>query len=148
MTEILRKLRATDLQYIMEIEESCFSAPWSKNAFESELRHKNSYYNCIEIDNKVIGYSGLWKILDEGHIMNVAILPEYREKGYAKKLIKNLFNFCLENEIVSSTLEARESNETAIKLYEKMGFEIAGTRPKYYSKPSEDAIIMWKELKV
>lgn len=146
MTEILRKLQTKDLEYIMEIETSCFSVPWSKNGFESELRHQNTYYNCIEIENKVIGYSGLWKILDEGHIMNVAILPEYRKKGYGKKLIENLFEFCLDNDIIRTTLEARESNKAAIKLYEKMGFEIVGTRPKYYSKPLENAVIMWKEL--
>lgn len=141
----LRKLTIDDLKDILEIEEKCFSVPWSKEAFESEINHKFTYYCCIEINKKVIGYAGLWKIIDEGHITNIAVLPMYRKKGYGNNLIKNLINYCNKNSIVSMTLEVRESNEAAINLYRKNGFEIAGIRPNYYTKPVENAAIMWRK---
>lgn len=142
---IIRKLEIDDLHDILEIENICFSVPWSEDAFKAELNNDKTYYNCVEICGKVVGYAGLWKIIDEGHITNIAISPEYREKGYGKELVKDILKFCENNNINSITLEVRESNEAAINLYEKFGFEAVGIRPSYYTKPIENALIMWKK---
>ena len=142
----IRKVKFEDLDDIMEIENKSFSVPWSRESFEGELLNSMALYTCLEFDGKVVAYVGLWKIYDEGHITNVAVLPSYRGLGLSKILLSNLFNICTDNGIDRLTLEVRESNTVAINLYQNMGFVNAGRRPRYYSNPVEDAIIMWKEL--
>ncbi len=93
-----------------------------------------------------MGYMGMWRILDECHITNVAVLPEYRKMGIASSLINKMVEICKCSEIQTMTLEVRESNLPAINLYRKFGFISAGKRPTYYLKPLEDAIIMWKKI--
>lgn len=136
----------TDLDEIEEIEKLCFSIPWPKQAFAKELLNDLAYYQVAVMNNKVVGYMGMWKIIDEGHITNVAVRPEYRDKGIATKLISKMIDVCVSSEINSMTLEVRESNKIAINLYVKFGFYPVGKRPKYYQKPLEDAIIMWKKV--
>ena len=142
----IREMKPEDLDDIMEIEYSSFSSPWSRESFISELNNQMALYICLECDKKVVAYVGLWKIYDEGHITNVAVLPSYRGLGLSKLLLSSLFEACKENGIERLTLEVRESNQIAINLYESLGFLSSGKRPKYYSNPIEDAIIMWKEL--
>lgn len=142
----IRNLNAMDLDQIMEVEKACFTLPWSKDAFTKELLNKLAYYHCATVIDKVIGYMGMWKILDEGHITNVAVLPEYRNKGVATLLINRMIEVCKCSEINSITLEVRQSNYEAINLYEKFGFKSMGKRPNYYQKPIENAIIMWKTI--
>ncbi len=142
----IREMKFEDLDDIMEIEHSSFSAPWSRESFESELLNRMALYTCLEYDDKVVAYVGLWKIYDEGHITNVAVLPSYRGLGLSKLLLNNLFEICKNNGIVRLTLEVRESNLVALNLYQHIGFISSGRRPRYYSNPIEDAIIMWKEL--
>jgi len=142
----VREINFNDLDEVAEIEKICFSVPWSKGLLAQELFNKMAYYQCAIINNKVVGYMGMWKICDEGHITNVAVLPEYRKNGIASKLISKMIEVCQCSEIYNVTLEARESNVEAIKLYEKFGFESAGKRPNYYQKPNESAIIMWKKI--
>ncbi|HBB27811.1 MAG TPA: ribosomal-protein-alanine N-acetyltransferase [Clostridiales bacterium] len=142
----IREVKHEDLDDILEIENASFSVPWSRKAFESELLNNMALYICLECDDKVVAYVGIWKIYDEGHITNVAVLPNYRGLGLSKLLLNYLFDVCNKNDIFRLTLEVRESNAVAIKLYEQLGFINTGKRPKYYSNPIEDAIIMWKEL--
>lgn len=142
----IREMKIEDLDDVLEIENSSFSMPWSRTSFESELLNSMAMYTCLEFDGKVVAYVGLWKIYDEGHITNVAVLPSYRGLGLSKILLSSLFEICLKNGIIRLTLEVRESNSVAINLYQHLGFVSAGKRPNYYSNPVEDAIIMWKEL--
>ena len=142
----IREMKFEDLDDILEIENQSFSMPWSRGSFESELLNNMALYICLECNDKVVAYSGIWKIYDEGHITNVAVLPSYRGLGLSKLLLNYLFEECAKNEIVRLTLEVRESNIVAIKLYEQLGFVNTGKRPRYYTNPIEDAIIMWKEL--
>ncbi len=139
-------MRFEDLDSILEIENSSFSMPWSRKAFEGELLNEFALYRCLELDNKIVAYVGLWQVFNEGHITNVAVLPSYRGLGLSKILLTNLFEICADRGITRLTLEVRESNSVAIKLYESLGFYASGIRPNYYSKPVEAAIIMWKEL--
>lgn len=143
---IIRGMRYDDLDQITEIEKICFSLPWSKNSFEQELKNELAYYQCAEEDGKIMGYMGMWRIIDECHITNVAVLPEYRNRGIASMLINKMVEICKCSEIQNMTLEVRQSNLPAINLYEKFGFISVGKRPRYYMKPMEDAIIMWKKI--
>lgn len=142
----VRELKFDDLEEVAEIERICFSLPWSKELIAKELLNNMAYYQCATISGKVVGYMGMWKICDEGHVTNVAVLPEYRKKGIASMLIGKMIDVCKCSEIYNITLEARESNIEALRLYEKFGFESAGKRPNYYQKPNESAVIMWKRI--
>lgn len=142
----VRNLNFNDLDAAAEIEKICFSLPWSKESIGKELLNKLAYYQCATVNNIVVGYMGMWKICDEGHITNVAVLPEYRKNGIATMLINKMIDVCKCSEIYNMTLEVRESNIGAINLYEKFGFVSAGKRPNYYQKPNESAIIMWRKI--
>ena len=143
---IIREIKHNDLDQINEIEKICFSIPWSRESYERELENKLAYYQCAEEEGKILGYMGMWRILDECHITNIAVLPQCRKTGVATELINKMIEICKCSEISQMTLEVRESNMPAINLYKKFGFREAGKRPRYYQAPTEDAIIMWKKI--
>jgi len=143
----VRPMKESDLKRIMEIEHASFSAPWSLHAFISELS-ENEYarYFCLELDGQVIGYMGLWFILEEGHITNVAIAPDYRGQRKGEILMRSVMQMMRQEGMERMTLEVRASNTVARKLYERLGFGAAGVRKGYYSDNREDAVIMWLDL--
>ena len=100
-----------------------------------------------EIDNQIVGYVGVWFVVDEGHITNVAVHSDYRGRKIGDKLVDEMVKLCKENNLVAMTLEVRTSNTVAQNLYRKYGFKMAGIRKEYYSDNKEDAIIMWNQLK-
>lgn len=144
---IVRPMLIDDLEAIMEIEIASFSTPWSVQAFKAELKD-NEYarYFCLELEGKVIGYMGLWFILDEGHITNVAITPNYRGKNWGEFLMRSVMKSMVEDGMERMTLEVRTSNRHAQSLYRRLGFATAGVRKGYYADTGEDALIMWVEL--
>ncbi|MCO1600581.1 ribosomal protein S18-alanine N-acetyltransferase [Desulfosporosinus nitroreducens] len=144
---IIRPMLMDDLEAIMEIEIASFSTPWSLQAFKAELKD-NEYarYVCLELDDKVIGYMGLWFILDEGHITNVAIAPTYRGKHWGEFLMRSVMEKMMQEGMERMTLEVRESNSPAQSLYSRLGFATAGIRKGYYADTGEDALIMWADL--
>lgn len=145
MEIIIRKMELDDLDSIMEIEKQSFTTPWTRNAFEMEIRDNLlAHYIVAVIDGKIVGYGGIWFIIDEGHITNIAVSSDYRGIGVGNKLIFGLIDLCNENNINNMTLEVRKSNIIAQNLYKKYGFIDFGVRPGYYSDNNEDAIIMWK----
>ena len=143
---IIRGMVYDDVDQVMNIEKVCFSLPWSKDAIASELFNELAYYQCAEKSGKIVGYMGMWKIINECHITNIAVLPEFRNKGIGAMLIEKTIEICKSSEISMMTLEVRVSNEPAIKLYKKFGFIPVGKRLNYYVKPVEDALIMWKKI--
>ncbi len=143
---MIRNLTINDIDDILQLEKLCFSVPWSRNDFISELNNNLAEYLVIEEDQKVVGYLGIWHILDQGHITNIAIHPDYRHRGYAQLLLDTIVEKSVKKGCYSFTLEVRASNIPALKLYEKKGFIRAGIRPKYYQN-IEDAVIMWMEIK-
>lgn len=133
------------LEDIMEIEHLSFAIPWSREAFRQEILHNQLARYQIAIEGgRAIAYGGIWLILDEAHITNIAVHPDYRGKGVGKKLIEDLIETAQKKGMVQMTLEVRKSNKVAIHLYESFGFEIAGVRKGYYADNHEDALIMWK----
>lgn len=146
MDIILRDMTEDDIEQVLEIESQSFSTPWTRNAFLIELRENMlAQYIVAQVDEKVVGYAGIWKILNEGHITNIAVLKDYRGKGIGNVLIEGLIWYCSKNNLDSMTLEVRESNTIAQNLYKKYGFVNSGIRPKYYGDNGENAIIMWRD---
>lgn len=141
----VRNMNKYDIDDVMKIEKLCFSVPWSKESFLIEItKNKCAYYIVAELDGKVVGYGGFWAIIDEGHITNIAVHPDYREMGIGSSIIEGLISKAKEKAITSMTLEVRMTNYIAQSLYEKFGFVPMGKRKNYYLDNNEDAIIMWK----
>lgn len=144
---IVRPLYPDDLKAILEIERVSFATPWSLEAFKTELKD-NEYarYLCLELEGQVIGYMGLWFILDEGHITNIAITPNHRGQHWGEFLMRSVMEKMLEQGMARMTLEVRVTNSPAQSLYKRLGFVTAGVRKGYYADTGEDALIMWAEL--
>lgn len=146
MKIILREMIEKDIDEVLEIERASFSTPWSRESFQKEVTENAlAVYIVAEVDMELVGYGGLWKILDEGHITNVAVKKESRGKGIGDALVMGIVDYCDRTGIPNITLEVRESNMVARNLYKKHGFVDAGIRPGYYSDNNEDAVIMWRK---
>jgi ribosomal-protein-alanine N-acetyltransferase len=132
---------------VAELEELCFSAPWSANSIAHELTTDYSFWLVAEDDGTVVGYIGSQIAFPEADVMNVAVRPEYRRRGVGQILVEALSTHLRNIDCESLTLEVRASNAPAIALYEKLGFAQVGRRPGYYRNPKEDALILRKELR-
>jgi len=140
------RLTLDDVDDVMVVERLSFKVPWSRNAFiEEATNNKFARYIVAKVNGKAVGYAGLWKVFDEGHITNVAVHPEYRRNGVGYMLVKSLIEMAEQEDITRMTLEVRKSNVLAQNLYMKFGFKVEGFRKEYYADNKEDAIIMWKE---
>jgi ribosomal-protein-alanine N-acetyltransferase len=135
------------LKAIAALERLCFSKPWTEAMLEQELYHDTASYLVAEEENgSVLGYAGLNVVLDEGYINNVAVFPAHRRKGVARRLVEVYCRFGEQN-LAFLTLEVRASNESALALYEGLGFAPEGRRKNYYDHPKEDAILMTRRFK-
>jgi len=142
----IRFANIDDADELANIEKECFTDPWSKESLEREIIvNKLSNILIAEIDDIIAGYMGIWFILDEGHITNVAVKEEYRNQGIATLMMNKVIELAKENNVTCFTLEVRASNKEAISLYKKFGFSEYGIRKEYYEDNNEDAIIMWRE---
>jgi ribosomal-protein-alanine N-acetyltransferase len=138
-------MELSDIEDILVVEKLSFSIPWSRDSFVKEIVDNNlAIYLVAKVNEKAVGYIGMWKVLNEGHITNVAVHPEFRHQGIGDQLVSELLSLCEKENIDLVTLEVRKSNQNAIKLYEKHGFVAEGIRKAYYQDNKEDAIIMWK----
>ena len=143
----VRALSEADLDSLMELENACFSSPWSRESYRHELTENDlAHYWGVFEGERLIGFAGYWLILDEGHITNVAVAPDKQNQGAGRFLVQGIINGCLAGGGKYLTLEVRASNAAARHLYEQAGFVSYGCRPNYYDDPKEDAVIMWKEL--
>ena len=143
---MIRRMNVDDAPAIAELEKLCFSDPWSEKSIVSEAVNPLSYWLVAEIDGYVAGYVGSQTVLDAADMMNLAVSPDYRRQGIGQALVNALTDYLRHNGVVALLLEVRVSNEQAIALYQKLGFEQVGRRPKYYHNPREDALILRKEL--
>ncbi len=143
----VKRMQKTDLDAVMLIEEQAYGEHhWSKDSFLSELANSLArYYSAFNDEGFLIGYAGSWQILEEVHITNIAVAPDYRRKKVGETLLRSIIDDCYLNKAKYITLEVRVSNIAAINLYEKYGFKSLGTRKGYYQNNNEDALIMWTE---
>lgn len=140
----IRPMETADLKQVANIEKSIFSIPWSEAAFAQALSSVNTTYLVAEYKGDIAGYCGMYRVLNEGDITNVAVKCEYRRRGIAEQLVTAIIKSASEKGVENITLEVRESNNAAIGLYNKIGFKEEGIRKNFYEKPLENAIIMWK----
>lgn len=140
----IRPMTVDDIDGVILVEQQSFLTPWSRQAFVEENKNLLACYLVAEDNGVIVGYAGMWVIIDEAHVTNVAILPAYRQKGLGEKLMNALIKKAVDNGAVCMTLEVRPSNTAAKNLYHKKGFAVQGKRPNYYTDTHEDALIMWK----
>lgn len=131
---------------VADLEKTCFSAPWSEASVRAELTNPLSLWLVAVMDGTVIGYVGSQTVLDEADMMNLAVAPAFRRRGVARTLVEALGQALRKRGVTSLTLEVRASNAAAIGLYQGLGFTQVGRRPRYYAKPTEDALILRWEL--
>ncbi|MFG6497580.1 ribosomal protein S18-alanine N-acetyltransferase [Fictibacillus sp. UD] len=142
-----RLAKVSDIDDILGIEQASFTVPWSREAFYREIvENQFAYYLVIEDSFQPIGYCGIWLVMDEAHVTNIAILPSYRGRRLGEMLMKEAIKLAKAQGARTMTLEARVSNHVAQNLYKKLGFEAGGIRKNYYSDNGEDALVMWVEL--
>ena len=133
---------------VAELEKACFSAPWSEASVREELTTPLSLWLVALAGGQVAGYVGSQTVLDEADMMKLAVAPRRRRQGIARQLVEALGDALRAQGVQSLTLEVRASNEAAIQLYRSLGFTQVGRRPRYYTKPTEDALILRKEWKL
>ena len=141
---IIRTAEKKDIEDIARIENSCFSVPWSLDAIEQEICENKlaKFFIACDGEDNVVGFIGIWTLIDECQINKVAVLPEKRKLGIGKAILNHVLKLTREQGIKSWYLEVSESNIAAQALYESAGFSGVGIRKKYYIDPVEDAVLM------
>lgn len=139
----IRPMRLEDLPEVMRIERASFPTPWSEGSFRGELlNNRYARYFVAEAPGHLAGYAGVWIILKEAHVTNIAVHPDYRRRGIGRRLLETLIDRAIAEGCDTITLEVRKSNFSAQALYRQYGFEPKGIRRGYYIDTNEDAIIM------
>jgi len=133
-----------DLAGVLEISSLSLKESWSLDSYSTELSNPLAKYIIAKVNNKTVGFAGVWTIVDEGHITNIAVHPGFRMQGIGSILLSSLIERCKDWGCYSLTLEVRSSNDAAKSLYKKFGFLEEGIRKKYYNDNEEDALIMWR----
>ncbi len=143
----IEPLAHDDINDVLALEEASFTNPWTRAMYLAELENCSVSFCFIarNADRKAVGFCSFWLVVDELHINNLAVLPEFRRTGIASMLMAFVTRKGIGLGARRATLEVRRSNEAARLLYEGLGFAVTGVRPAYYSKPVEDALILWCE---
>jgi [ribosomal protein S18]-alanine N-acetyltransferase len=144
---IVEPLTHDDIDDVLALEEAAFTNPWTRSMYLAELENRDvSYcYLARDAERRAVGFCSFWRVLDELHINNLAVRPELRRQGIGSFLLSFVLNTGAGFGARRATLEVRRSNEAARLLYERFGFTVAGVREQYYSKPVEDALVLWLE---
>lgn len=144
---IFEKMSEQHIATVAELEKECFSTPWSEVALSEELSNQFARFFVAIVNGEIAGYIGAHNVLGEVYITNVAVFTSQRKKGIGEMLISELIKVVKNENAEFITLEVRESNASAIRLYEKCGFERVGERKNFYEKPCENAVLMTKYFK-
>jgi [ribosomal protein S18]-alanine N-acetyltransferase len=140
---VVDRMTVDDLAAVEEIEHESFTTPWPPNAYRSELeKNRLATYIVARYEEQVVGFAGIWLMVDEAHITTFAVRKAWRRQGIGERLLLALLDLAKARGAREATLEVRPSNHPARRLYEKYGFRLVGVRPRYYSDDNEDALIM------
>lgn len=139
----IEPMRRTDIPIVTAIEKRCYPTPWHENAYHTELANRSATYLVARLENTVVGYCGMWVIMDEAHITTLAVDPDHRGKKIGERLLIGMLEEAILIGATRSTLEVRENNAVAQNLYRKYGFREAAIRKNYYTDNQENAIVMW-----
>ncbi|WP_017306414.1 ribosomal protein S18-alanine N-acetyltransferase [Spirulina subsalsa] len=142
----LKPLSVEQLDAVVELDRLCLGGLWTVEGYQRELDSPNSELLVLSVPGQshLLGVGCFWAILDEAHITILAVHPNYHGQGLGKLLLSALLARAGQRGLERATLEVRTSNAVALSLYEKFGFKVAGSRPKYYQNPAEDALILWR----
>lgn len=148
MAQTLATLRFVPLEEahipdILEIESEANSAPWSERSFRNERTNPNAIFRVALLGGSVVGYGGVWLLVDEAHVTTVAVRSAERRMGIARRLVVQLLEASKQQGMACATLEVRAGNAAALRLYESLGFQVAARRKGYYPDNGEDALVMW-----
>jgi ribosomal-protein-alanine N-acetyltransferase len=140
----IRFMTINDLEAVMAVERDAFPTPWDSDIFKNEIiSNQFAHYLVYEIKEVIIGYCGLWIVMDEAQITNIAIHSSYRGKNHGEQLLRYVIAFVKQMGVIKLSLEVRVSNHVAQSLYRKVGFRDGGIRKNYYADNLEDALVMW-----
>ncbi len=142
----IRRMTLEDLPKVMAIEQVSFSNPWSYEMVKKELSHDWSTVLLAEQGGEVLGFAIFWLVVDELHVLNVAVAHAHRRQGIGRAVMEAALEVGLTHRCRIATLEVRRSNQAAIALYNSLGFKPVGMRPAYYSDDREDAVLMVKDF--
>lgn len=136
-----------DLDGVLEVEAESFTNPWTRDMYSWELQNRSVCHILVVRTDEcaVAGFCAFWLVSDEIHLNNVAMRPGFRGQGIGTALLHHVFAEARQLGARRATLEVRASNEKALRLYERLGFYVAGTRRNYYTHPVEDALILWRD---
>lgn len=139
---IIRNMWWSDIPQVLKIERMSFSTPWNEMAFLNEIYNSSSIVKVAIYKNEVVGYICANSVIDEGHILNIAVAPGLRRKGIASAMLEKVIDELKKKGCKSIYLEVRASNKIAMRFYENFGFISVGIRKDYYTSPKEDAVVM------
>lgn len=143
---VITTMTMDDLDKVMQVEKASFTTPWSRQAFVRELTENTfAVYVVGRLGTKVVGYAGMWLIINEAHVTNIAVHPDYRRRHFGERLLQELIDRAKRDNCDRMTLEVRTGNLGARAMYRRFGFVEQGIRRRYYTDTGEDAIIMWKD---
>lgn len=138
----IRKMQKEDIEGVLEVEKESFKTPWTRRLFFDELENPRTVYYVCCSEDEILGYGGMWHVVDEGQITNIAVKKNSRKKGIGSKILEEIINWSKEHDIKVIELEVRQGNFGALELYKKYGFRAVGKRKGYYKEPLEDAVLM------
>jgi ribosomal-protein-alanine N-acetyltransferase len=143
MPLVVEPMRLADVRAVLEIERLSFSSPWPAYAFEQELTaNRLAHYRVARLRDRVVGFGGIWLMVDEAHITTFGVHPAHRRQGIGRRLLLDLAELAIQLGSARMTLEVRLSNLAAQGLYRSFGFRVNGRRVAYYSDDGEDALVM------
>ena len=136
-----------EIDDVMAIERESFTNPWTREMHLADQEHRSVAFCYLArgAGGAVVGFCSFWRVVDELHINNLAVRPEFRRRGVARALLARVLADGARLGAVRATLEVRRSNETARLLYERLGFTVAAVRQSYYTNPVEDALVLWRQ---
>ncbi|WP_054635904.1 ribosomal protein S18-alanine N-acetyltransferase [Thalassobacillus sp. C254] len=143
----VRFMTVEDIDGVLEVEQDSFTLPWSRAAFESELTSNQfAHYLVADCEEEIVGYCGVWVVIDDAHITNIAVHSNHRGKSIGELLLANALEMAKSYGALRMSLEVRVTNHVAQSLYKKYGFQPGGIRKNYYTDNLEDALVMWVNL--
>ena len=137
----IKRMDVSDLDLIKDVLQTDFDDFWNYNVFKQELENENSKYIVAMLDGEIVGFAGIWIVIDVAHVTNIVIKKNLRKSGIGSILLQELIKMCKDLNLKEITLEVNENNNAAINLYKKFGFEKVGFRKNYY-RNGDNALIM------
>ncbi len=139
----IARMQPEDIEQVVELDSKCFPVPWSAGAYNTEVRNPSAYYVVARAGGKIVGYAGMWLIMDEAHITTIGVDPEFRGRKVGERILVNLLEEAIHRGARRATLEVRRTNAVAQNLYHKYDFHTVAIRRAYYTDNNEDALVMW-----